>query len=187
VTGGAGETEAADLEVRGSGPADECFAENASALIRAAAVDNDIALRSVEWLSEKLRSGKAALAIFDGELVGFGYWSAWEGGAFVSHSGLVVRSEAQGRGLGRRLKLVLLESGRKAYPDAKVISLTTHPAIKRLNRSLGFVDVAIETLTRDPDFWAGCAGCRNYPEVKRRGGICCCDAMMLDPKQLEMR
>jgi len=171
------------IEVRASRPGDEKLAGAAEALIRAAATDADIARRPLAMLDEKLRKGQAALALRAGELVGFGYWSAWEAEAYVSHSGLVVSPDCRGRGLGWRLKKVLFESSRAALPRARLISLTTHPAIKRWNRSLGLRDVPLERLTKDPAFWEGCKGCRNYDEVRRQGKICCCDGMMLDPAE----
>jgi len=174
-------TQASPVEVRVAGPADVRHADGAARLIAAAASAHDIATRSPELLAEKIRAGHAALALSGGELVGFGFWSAWEGGLFVSHSGLVVRADFRGHGLGRRLKLALFESSRRALPHATLMSLTTSPEVKAMNLSLGFHVVPLERLTEDPAFWEGCKTCRNYPEVKRRGEICCCEGMILEP------
>ena len=173
-----------EIEVRPSRAGDERFAEAAAELIREAAKEWDVAVRPIAMLREKLAKGQAAVALRRGKLVGFGYWSAWDQGEFVSHSGLVVRKDLQGVGLGRRLKLALFEGSRAALPRATLMSLTTHPKIKELNASLGFVPVPLERLTRDPAFWEGCRGCRNYEDVKKRGEICCCEAMILEPPPL---
>lgn len=169
------------VEVRASGPEDVGFAEAASALIDRVAESYDIARRAPEWLAAKIAKRRAALALENGELIGFGYWSDWEEGRFISHSGLVVRPDRMGMGLGRRLKLVLFESSREQLPDATLMSLTTSPQVKRLNESLGFHVVPLERLTSDPAFWKGCETCRNFAEVQARGEKCCCEGMILEP------
>lgn len=174
-------SDASPVEVRVSTPADARHAPAAAALIAAAAQAHDIATRSPELLAEKLRTGHAAVALHGGELVGFGFWSEWEGGRFVSHSGLVVREDFRGHGLGKRLKQALFESSRRVLPHATLMSLTTSPEVKAMNLSLGFRVVPLERLTKDPAFWAGCRTCRNYEEVQRRGEICCCEGMILEP------
>ena len=171
-----------EVEVRAADARDVALAPAASALIASVAAHNDIALRTPDFLADKIRHGHAALAFADNELVGFGYWSAWEGGQFVSHSGLVVRKDFQGRGLARQLKTVLFESSRAALPRAKLISLTTSPQVKALNLSLGFRVVPLDRLTKDPAFWAGCRTCRNWAAVQARGDKCCCEGMLLEPR-----
>jgi len=133
------------------------------------------------FLEDKLRRGRAALALSGGELVGFGYWADWEGGRFVSHSGLVVRPDHRGRGLGRELKRRLFDSSRRELPGATLMSLTNSPEVKALNLGLGFVVVPLAELTSDPRFWEGCATCRNYAEIRARGERCCCEGMVLRP------
>ena len=113
-----------EVQVRVSGPADVAWVDAAVGLIHEAAAEHDIAERSPAMLRHKIESGRAALALQrrggTEELVGFGYYSEWEGGRFVSHSGLVVRPELRGRGLGRRLKQALFQASRERFPDANV-------------------------------------------------------------------
>lgn len=167
--------------VRMSGPADVPYAAPASAMIAEAARSFDIAERSVEFLTEKLESGKAALALVGDELVGFGYYSAWQGGKFVSHSGLVVRPDLRGTGLGRRLKEELFRGSLERYPEASTMSLTTSPQVKAMNLRLGFEVVPLDRLTTDESFWDGCKTCRNYAEVQAKGERCCCEGMLRPP------
>jgi GNAT superfamily N-acetyltransferase len=178
-------TPARDVVVRESGPDDVHLAPAASALIDSVADEHDIARRAPDWLASKIAKRRAALALEGeepAELIGFGYWSEWEGGRFVSHSGLVVRPDRTGLGLGRRLKQVLFESTRRQLPRAAIMSLTTSAQVKKMNLSLGFEVVPLDRLTRDEAFWAGCQSCRNYAEVRARGERCCCEAMLLEPE-----
>lgn len=174
-----------DVRVRASGALDGGFAEVAARLIDQAAGEHDIARREPGFLRSKLVSGRAALGLVGDELVAFGYWSEWEEGRFVSHSGLVVSPAYRGRGLGRRLKLVLFDSSRSRFPEATLMSLTSSEAVKALNRSLGFRVVPLERLTTDPAFWKGCETCRNVAEVRARGSRCCCEAMILEPRRAD--
>jgi GNAT superfamily N-acetyltransferase len=160
---------------------DAAFGPAAAGLIDAAAGDFDIARRDAAFLERKIATGRAALALLGSELVGFGYWSEWESGRFVSHSGLVVRRDLTGRGIGRRLKLALFESSRRRFPHATLMSLTSSPQVRALNLSLGFRVVPLERLTSDPAFWEGCRTCRNFAAVQAAGGRCCCEGMILEP------
>jgi GNAT superfamily N-acetyltransferase len=170
------------VDVRPARPGDEALAPQAAALIAVAALEHDLARRPEAWLAAKLGSGRAAVALLGSELVGFGCWSEWEDGRWVSHSALVVRPDLRGLGLGRRLKELLLAGSRAAFPRARTLSLTTSPAVRALNLSLGFRDAPLDELTRDPAFWAGCDGCRNAAAARAAGRRCCCDGMVLAPE-----
>lgn len=172
-------------EVRESGPADERLAGVASALIESAAEEHDIAQREPAFLRTKISAGQAAVALLEAELVGFGYWSAWDAGRFVSHSGLVVRPDLRGVGLGRELKRCLFASSRERLPAAALMSLTNSPEVRAMNLSLGFRVVPLEDLPDDPEFWKGCDACRNIERVRSEGLRCCCEAMLLDPPARE--
>lgn len=174
-----------EVQVRPSGPDDVAHVEAAAALIAAAARDHDIAEREAGFLTEKIVTGKAAVALEGERLVGFGYYSAWEHGAFVSHSGLVVEPDRRGRGLGRRLKMALFEGSSARYPDAVTMSLTTSPQVRAMNLSLGFRPVGFGEMTTDEAFWDGCKTCRNYAKVLARGERCCCEGMILLPGWLQ--
>ena len=166
-------------EVRAAVSTDARFAQAASKLIGDASEEHDIACRTPRWLEDKIRGGKAVIALLNDELIGFAYWTDWEGGRWISHSGLVVRADLRGRGLGRRLKTVLMEASRARLPEARVFSLTNSPVAKAVNLSLGFRVVPLDQLTKDPAFWAGCRSCRKFEEVQARGALCCCEGMLL--------
>ncbi|MDP6540680.1 MAG: GNAT family N-acetyltransferase [Planctomycetota bacterium] len=181
----AGDGKAARPHVRASEPGDEGRAEEAARLIDSVAEAFDIARRDPEFLRAKIHARQAALAEFEEDLVGFGYWSAWDEGRFVSHSGLVVRPDLRGRGLGGELKRCLFASSRERLPAASVMSLTTSPQVRAMNLSLGFRVVPLDALPDDPEFWKGCEACRNVERVRREGLRCCCEAMLLDPADME--
>ena len=168
-------------EIRQSTAADAGFSQAAADLIADASDEFDIARRSPEFLRAKIESGRAALAFDDGNLVGFGYCSEWENGRFVSHSGLVVKPDYRGHGLGRRLKLALFEASRQRFPQAVLMSLTTSPEVKAMNLKLGFRVVPIEAVTTDPAFWEGCKHCRRFAQAETKGLKCCAEAMIFEP------
>ena len=170
-----------EIEVRVARQDDVRFAAAASALIKDYSDAHDIVDRAVDYLEQKIETGRAAVALHDDELVGFGFWSDWENGKFISHSGLVVRRDHWNRGLGRRIKEALFDSSRARFPQATLMSLTNSAQVKALNLSLGFVSVPLDRLTSDPKFWAGCVDCRNYQEVQARGDKCCCEGMIREP------
>ena len=172
-----------EIVVRTAHEGDVAYAETASALIAQAAVDYDVAQRSPELLREKILHGRAALALAGDELVGFGFWSPWEGGRFVSHSGLVVRPDKRGLMLGKRLKDELLSSSRRHFPEAILMSLTSSNAVQAMNVSLGFERVRLDQLTADPEFWRGCESCRNFAELMAHRDHCRCDGMILRPDE----
>jgi len=163
---------------------DQDFAPLVAALIREASIEHDIALRAEELLEFKIRTGRAVMAFYDEDLVGFAYFSEWEEGRFISHSGLVVRADMRGAGLGRALKMALFEASRARFPDAVVMSLSSSEEVIALNRSLGFKPVPFEKMTRDEGFWKGCESCRNWPETHAAGERCCCQGMILEPGRL---
>ena len=171
-----------EIDCRPSTEADLTLTSPAVALIESAVTEFDIATRSDAFLQAAIGEGRAAIGVHDGHLVGFGYFSVWENGRFVSHSGLVVAPEYRGLGLGRALKTIVFERSRQMYPNAVLMSLTNSPEVKAMNSQLGFEAASLEQLTQDPGFWEGCKQCRNYARIQSSGGRCCCDAMVAKPK-----
>lgn len=142
-----------------------------------------IAKRSAHTISQKMREGKAVIAVTSsGEWVGFAYFEAWEQGRFISNSGLIVAPEFRNTGVARAIKDRIFQLSRRLYPAAKIFSITTGTAVMKMNSKLGFQPVAFSEITQDSSFWEGCKGCVNFNilESKKRGN-CLCTAMLFIP------
>ena len=142
-----------------------------------------IAKRSPQSLQMKMKQGEAVIAFTtDGQWAGFSYISAWEGGKFVSNSGLIVPPEFRKSGIARQIKNKIFELSRKKYPDAKIFSLTTGLAVMKMNHQLGFEPVTYSEITSDDNFWEGCKSCVNCPILmSKERKNCLCTAMLYDP------
>ena len=77
------------------------YAEHICALIYESALQRGtgIARRTPEYIADKIRGGKAVVAIDGDRLVGFSYIESWEHGNFVATSGLIVDPEYRHHGL----------------------------------------------------------------------------------------
>lgn len=143
-----------------------------------------ISKRSPETIVQKMREGKAVIAITaDGKWAGFSYYEVWAGGEFVSNSGLIVAPEFRRGGVAAAIKRKVFRLGRKKYPDARVFSITTGLAIMKMNSRLGFGPVTYSELPQEQAFWKGCASCANYGVLESQGHKrCFCTAMLFVPK-----
>lgn len=102
-----------------------------------------IAKRTVSSVEEKIRAGKAIIALTSsGEWMGFSYLESWEQDRFVSNSGLIVAPKVRNSGVARSIKNRIFRLSRKLYPDSKIYSITTGPAIMRINARLGFLPLS---------------------------------------------
>jgi GNAT superfamily N-acetyltransferase len=148
-----------------------------------------IAKRSPEYLTEKIRQGKAIIAIdSDGTFAGFCYIESWEGKKFVANSGLIVAPEFRGKGLAKRIKKTAFELSRERYPNSKLFGLTTGLAIMKINSDLGYRPVPFSELTDDDDFWKGCQTCVNYDILERtERRHCLCTGMLYDPSKKDFK
>lgn len=146
-----------------------------------------IANRTSDYIAERLREGKAVIALEDGQAVGFAYIETWSHGMFVANSGLVVEPEHRNSGLAREIKKNIFKLSRKLYPAAKIFSITTGLAVMKINSELSFVPVTFSEITRDIEFWMGCQGCKNFDILQRNDyKMCLCTGLMFDPaKQKE--
>ena len=143
-----------------------------------------IAKRDPEYVKNKIREGKAVIALYGDEFAGFSYIETWGNKEYVTTSGLIVPEKFRGLGLARRIKHQTFSLARKRWPDAKIFSLTSGAAVMKLNTALGYLPVTFADLTDDEDFWKGCKGCVNYDVLQRTGRrYCICTGMLFDPKQ----
>ena len=142
-----------------------------------------IAKRTPEYICDKIRAGKAVIAVCDdGRFAGFSYIESWGGKSFVANSGLIVAHQFRKTGLARRIKQKIFELSRTMYPYAKIFSITTGLAVMKINSDLGYRPVPFSELTSDMEFWNGCQGCRNFDILARNDyKMCLCTALLYDP------
>ncbi len=143
-----------------------------------------IARRTPEYIVQKMREGKAIVAITsDGHFAGFCYIETWEHGRYVANSGLIVAPDFRKLNLARRIKRAAFELSRKKYPTAKIFGITTSAAVMKLNSELGYIPVHFSLLTTDEVFWKGCQSCPNYDILQRtEQKMCLCTGMLFDPE-----
>ena len=142
-----------------------------------------IAERTHEYVTTKMREGKAIIAL-DGEtFAGFTYIESWGNKQYVATSGLIVHPDYRGLGLAKRIKDASFTLSRLRWPNAKIFSLTSGAAVMKMNTELGYVPVTFNELTDDESFWRGCEGCTNHHIlVEKERKFCICTAMLYDPK-----
>jgi hypothetical protein len=143
-----------------------------------------IAVRSREYLTEKMREGKAVIATSsEGQWAGFCYIESWGHHKYVANSGLIVSSRFRGLGLASAIKKKALELSKKLFPGAKLFGLTTSLAVMKINSGLGYRPVTFSELTDDDQFWKGCQTCPYYDIlVRTKRDDCLCTAMILEPQ-----
>jgi hypothetical protein len=143
-----------------------------------------IAKRSPDYIVQKIREGKAVIALKGLEWAGFCYIETWGHGEYVANSGLIVSPNFRQSGLARLIKQEIFRLSRSKYPDAKIFGLTTGLAVMKINSDLGYEPVTYSELTHDEAFWAGCRSCVNFEilQSKERKN-CLCTAMLYDPKE----
>jgi len=141
-----------------------------------------IAQRSPAYVEQKMREGKAIIALEGEEFAGFCYIESWGNKQFVANSGLIVAEKFRGQGLAKRIKQKSFNLSLRMFPNAKLFGLTSGAAVMKINSELGYVPVSFAELTDDEAFWRGCQGCVNYDILERTGRkYCICTAMLYDP------
>lgn len=144
-----------------------------------------IAKRSPEYIAQKMREGKAVIALSrKGEFAGFCYIESWSEKKFAANSGLIVAEQFRNMGLAMRVKRTAFELSRKKFPNAKLFGLTTSLAVMKINSELGYRPVTFSELTTDEEFWKGCQSCVNYDILTRTNRRhCLCTGMLYDPNE----
>ena len=142
-----------------------------------------IALRTHEYISKKIRRGKAIIALHNGDLAGFCYIETWESKKYVANSGLIVFPKLRNSGLAGKIKQKAFELSRKKYPESKIFGLTTSLPVMKINTVLGYVPVTFSEITQDKVFWQGCETCNYYDIlVRTKRDKCLCTGMLFEPK-----
>ena len=144
-----------------------------------------IARRTPEYVIEKMKAGKAVIAVAeDGRFAGFSYIETWGGKEYVANSGLIVAHAFRGMGVAKRIKERIFKLSREKFPDAKIFSITTGAAVMKMNYEFGFRPVPFTELTDDPEFWKGCEGCRHFDILQSHDyKMCICTGLLYDPKE----
>lgn len=141
-----------------------------------------IACRTHEYLAQKMKEGKAIIALCGEEFAGFCYIESWGNKQYVANSGLIVVEKFRGRGLAKRIKKAAFTLSRLRWPNAKLFGLTSGGPVMKINTELGYVPVPFSELTSDEAFWRGCEGCVNHDVLLRTDKrYCICTAMLYDP------
>ena len=130
-----------------------------------------IAKREPSYITQKMTSGKAVIALDGEKLAGFSYIESWSHGDFVATSGLIVAPEYRRMGLAARIKEKTFELARTRFPFAKIFSITTSLPVMKLNTRLGYQPVTLSELTQDDEFWQ----------------VCLCYGMLYDPATAEKK
>ena len=141
-----------------------------------------IAKRTHEYVAQKMKEGKAIIALSGEEFAGFCYIESWGNKQYVANSGLIVVEKFRGHGLAKRIKKTAFNLSRKLWPNAKLFGLTSGGAVMKINTEPGYVPVPFSELTDDEAFWRGCQGCINHDVLERTDRrYCICTAMLYDP------
>ncbi|MFB6320337.1 GNAT family N-acetyltransferase [Saccharicrinis sp. FJH54] len=141
-----------------------------------------IAKRSPDYIADKIREGKAIIALHENKFVGFCYIETWQGKKFVANSGLIVADDYRGQGIATKIKQKAFQLSRDKFPNSKLFGLTTGLAVMKINSELGYKPVTFSELTEDDSFWKGCESCVNYDILLRTNRRhCLCTAMLFDP------
>ena len=170
--------------------AEECHTRFAETICREIYISSlerktGIAKRTPEYICDKIRAGKAVIAVTDdGDFAGFSYIESWGGKSFVANSGLIVAHAYRGMGVAKMIKEQTFLLSRRLFPDAKIFSITTGAAVMKMNYEFGFRPVPFTELTDDPEFWKGCEGCRHFEILKNHDyKMCICTGLLYDPKE----
>lgn len=141
-----------------------------------------IAKRTHEYVAQKMKEGKAVIALEGNKFAGFSYIESWGNKQYVTTSGLIVHPDFRGLGIAKRIKEMTFQLARMRWPHAKIFSLTSGAAVMKMNTELGYVPVTFADLTDDEAFWRGCEGCVNHDILERTGRrYCICTGMLFDP------
>ena len=143
-----------------------------------------IAKRTHEYVTQKMKEGKAVIALEGNKFAGFSYIESWGNKQYVTTSGLIVHPDFRGLGIAKRIKEMTFQLARMRWPHAKIFSLTSGAAVMKMNTELGYVPVTFADLTDDEAFWRGCEGCVNHDVLLRTGRkYCVCTGMLYDPER----
>ena len=106
-----------------------------------------IAERTHEYVTTKMKEGKAIIALCGEDFAGFTYIESWGNKQYVATSGLIVHPNYRGMGLAKRIKAASFRLARLRWPKAKIFSLTSGAAVMKMNTELGYVPVTFNAVS----------------------------------------
>lgn len=165
------------------------FADSICEMMAAAAKirGTGIAKRQPEYLINKMKEGKAIIALQNDQVAGFCYIENWEGQKYVANSGLIVHPDHRKTGLAKAIKKATFHLSKKKFPNARLFGITTSLAVMKINSELGYTPVTFSELTQDDIFWKGCTNCVNYDILTRTNRkMCLCTGMVCDLSKIEI-
>ena len=168
--------------------AEHCiYAEEICQLMELSAAERGtgIAIRSPEYLRQKIENGRAIIALAAGVLVGFCYIETWSHGKYIANSGLIVSPNFRKMGAAKMIKKKAFDHARHSFPEAKIFGITTSLAVMKINSELGYKPVTFSELTQDEAFWDGCKSCPNYDILLRNHQKMCLCTGMLAPSKID--
>lgn len=123
--------------------------------------------RTSEYIKEKMNAGLAVIAINpdNSEWAGFCCIEVWQHEKYVANSGLIVSPNYRGMGISKEIKTKAFELSRIKFPQARIFSLTTSPAVINVNKELGYITVPYKDILNDPLFLTGCNSWVNYIDL----------------------
>lgn len=129
-----------------------------------------IAPRTPEYVMKKMDEGLAVIAVNtgNGAWAGFCYIEVWQHKKYVANSGLIVSPGYRGTGISKEIKVALFDHCRSAFPEAKLFSLSTSPAVMHVNKALGYKVVPFAEVMNDELFLTGCQSWVNYTDLMNR-------------------
>ena len=95
-----------------------------------------IAKRTHEYVAQKMKEGKAVIALEGNKFAGFSYIESWGNKQYVTTSGLIVHPDFRGLGIAKRIKEMTFQLARMRWPHAKIFSLTSGAAVMKMNTGL---------------------------------------------------
>lgn len=127
----------------------------------------DVEPRTPDFVRKKMDDGLGVIAINPEteEWAGFCYLEVWQHKKFAANSGLIVSPKYRGMGISTGIKIELFELCREKFPLAKILSLTTSPAVMHVNTELGYKIVPYSTVLKDKLFLKGCNSWVNFTDL----------------------
>ena len=102
-----------------------------------------IAKRTHEYVAQKMKEGKAVIALSGKTFAGFSYIESWGNKQYVTTSGLIVHPDFRGLGVAKRIKDMTFQLARMRWPKAKIFSLTSGAAVTAVSSTTSWSEQGV--------------------------------------------